>query len=52
MAPDEICVMNADGSDQTQLTFNTVLDATPTWSPDGQQSVFHRPVGGQGQFQL
>ena len=28
-----ICVMNADGSGQIQLTANTVLDATPSWSP-------------------
>ena len=40
--------MNADGSDQTQLTFNTVLDATPSWFPDGQKIVFHRNVLGQG----
>jgi TolB protein len=46
----EICVMNADGSGQVQITDNGVLDATPTWSPDGNQIVFHRPVGGL--FQL
>jgi TolB protein len=44
----EICVMNADGTDQTQLTVNSVGDLTPSWSPDGQQIVFHRPVAGQG----
>ena len=46
----EICVMNADGTDQLQLTNNTVLDATATFSPDGQQILFHRPVAGR--FQL
>ena len=46
----EICVMNADGTDQLQLTNNTVLDATPTFSPDGRKILFHRPV--LGRFQL
>jgi Tol biopolymer transport system component len=40
----EICAMNADGTDQVQLTNNSVLDATPTYSPDGQKIVFHRLV--------
>ena len=34
----EICVMEADGTNETQLTFNSVLDGTPTWSPDGLTS--------------
>jgi Tol biopolymer transport system component len=46
----EICVMNADGSNQVQLTDNTVGDLTPTWSPDGQKIMFHRPVGGRQQL--
>jgi len=33
--------MDADGSDPVRLTFNNALDATPTWSPDGKQIVFH-----------
>jgi Tol biopolymer transport system component len=41
----EICVMNADGTDQVQLTNNSALDATPTFSPDDQTIVFHRQVG-------
>ena len=48
----ELCVMNADGSDMRRLTNNTVPDLSPRWSPDGLQIVFHRPVGGRGQFQL
>jgi TolB protein len=46
----EICVMNADGTGQLQLTNNSVPDLTPTWSPDGQQIVFNGPglMAGQG----
>jgi Tol biopolymer transport system component len=33
--------MRADGSDQTQLTFDPVFkDQTPDWSPDGSQIAF------------
>ena len=31
----EIWVMNANGTGQTQLTDNTAQDVGPTWSPDG-----------------
>jgi Tol biopolymer transport system component len=48
----ELCVMNADGTGLTRLTTNTVPELTPSWSPDGRQIVFHRPVGGPAQFQL
>ena len=37
----EIYTMNSDGSNQTRLTFNEVGDRWPTWSPNGQQIVFH-----------
>lgn len=43
--------MNADGTDLQQLTDNSVPDLTASWSPNGQQVVFHRMVPGQG-FQL
>jgi Tol biopolymer transport system component len=46
----EICVMNADGSNQSQLTNNLVGDLTPTWSVDDQQIMFHRPVAGRLQL--
>ena len=47
-----ICVMNADGTGQTQLTFGLapVSDLGPHWSPDGTQMVFVRPVAGQQQI--
>jgi len=48
----EICTMDADGTNQTRLTFNSVTDATPTWSPDGQKIVFHRAVSGPRTIQL
>jgi Tol biopolymer transport system component/subtilase family serine protease len=33
--------MNADGTGQTQLTFNTATDWHPAWSPDGSKIAFH-----------
>jgi len=47
----ELCVMNADGTGQTQLTDNTVGDLTSSWSLDGRQITFHRIVS-PGRFQL
>jgi len=44
--------MNADGSDRRRLTDNAVPDLTATFSPDGQQIVFHRPVAGRFQLWL
>jgi TolB protein len=48
----ELCIMNADGTGLTRLTSNEVPELTPSWSPDGRQIAFHRPVGGGAQFQL
>jgi Tol biopolymer transport system component len=37
----QVWVMNADGSGQTQLTFDSVAkDQLPDWSPDGSQIAF------------
>ena len=33
--------MDADGSNQTRLTFNGAKDESPAWSPNGRQIVFH-----------
>jgi Tol biopolymer transport system component len=46
-----ICVINADGSNMQQLTKETdsISDLTASWSPDGQQILFHRRVPPDGQ---
>jgi Tol biopolymer transport system component len=36
----EIYVMNADGSEQTNLTNHPAGDANPCWSPDGKRIAF------------
>ena len=36
----EIYVMDADGSNQTRLTYSLRNDYTPDWSPDGSKIVF------------
>jgi Tol biopolymer transport system component len=38
----EIWSMNADGSDQKQLTFTTNNNGSPSWSPDGSTILFTR----------
>jgi TolB protein len=48
-------VMNADGSNQTQLTFNELDDENAAWSPDGRRIVFQRdfdPVPGELDYDI
>lgn len=37
---EQICVINADGTGQTQLTFDTRYSERPAWSPDGSRIAF------------
>lgn len=47
-SPDEIFVMDADGSDQLRLTSNRVFDDDPAFSPDGTTIAFVRQTGQAG----
>ena len=40
--PEELHVMNADGSGQRRLTRNPTRDKTSVWSPDGRRIAFSR----------
>ena len=42
----EIYVMDADGSNVVQLTYNEALDLLPTWSPDGSQIAYMSTLDG------
>ena len=42
----EIYTMNADGTGQTRLTFNSAEDLAPTWSPDGSKIAFNSAQNG------
>ena len=39
--------MNADGTNQHNVTNATIFDADPAWSPDGTHIAFVRDLGGQ-----
>jgi Tol biopolymer transport system component len=45
----DIYVMNADGSDELELTHAPNLQYSPIWSPDGQKIAFLSSRGGSGQ---
>ena len=47
----EIYRMRYDGSEVTQLTFNTgVYDVSPDWSPDGEQIAYVSSLTGEGEI--
>jgi Tol biopolymer transport system component len=51
----EVFVMNADGSNPTQITFNDLDDDGAAWSPDGRMLVVQRdfdPVRGESEYEL
>jgi Tol biopolymer transport system component len=51
----EIFVMNADGSNQTQITSNVLDDEDPAWSADGRRIAFQRdfdPVRGEVDYDI
>jgi Tol biopolymer transport system component len=48
----EIYVMDADGGNARRLTYNSVWDGSPSWSPDGKQIAFSSLKDGSGEIYL
>jgi len=48
----EICVMGADGTEQTNLTQNPAHDEKPCWSPDGSKIAFISDRGGNREIYI
>jgi TolB protein len=52
-ANDQLCLMNADGSNQRRLTTdNRSKHFYPSLAPDGQSIIFSSNLSGQGQYDL
>ena len=49
---DEIYVINEDGTNLTQLTFDSAVNRDPDWSPDGAMIVFSSNRGGTNRYDL
>jgi Tol biopolymer transport system component len=47
---EEIFTMNADGSEQKQLTANAASDSYPRWSPDGSKIAFSSTRDGNSEI--
>lgn len=48
----EICVMDADGSNQTILVSSSEWEQNPSWSPDGRRMVFESDVVGNDEIYI